>query len=403
MEYPYISVEQALEMVQGGKMLIIVDDEDRENEGDLYVPASFATAEAINFMAKYGRGLICLSLEEKWVEKLGLKMMTDSNNSKFHTNFTISIEASKGVTTGISAFDRSTTILAAINADVKPEDLVSPGHIFPLQAVEGGVLRRAGQTEASVDLSRMAGLHPSGVICEIMSEDGSMARSNELVDFAKQHQTPIVTIKSLIQYRLSKDCFVEQVSNARLPTRHGTFEVVGFRNRLNDEEYVALVKGSWEPDEPVMVRVHSECLTGDVFGSIRCDCQAQLVESLNMIEKEGKGVLLYLHQEGRGIGIMNKIKAYRLQDQGFDTVEANHKLGFKSDLRDYGFGAQVLRALKVRKIRLITNNPKKIIALKGYDLEVVERLPILIQPNNENTKYLHTKQEKMGHLLDHLA
>jgi len=396
---PYASVLEAIEEIKKGKILILVDDEDRENEGDLYFPAEKTTPEAINFMAKYGRGLICLSLEASWIEKLQLAMMSPKNQSRFQTNFTVSIEAREGITTGISAFDRAKTILTAIDSKVKPEDLVSPGHIFPLKAMAGGVLRRAGQTEASVDLSRIAGLHPSGVICEIMSENGAMARGEDLIQFANTHKLKILMIKDLIDYRLKRDSFVVKVDSAKLPTRWGDFEIQGFKNLLNDENYVALTKGTWTEDEPVLVRVHSECLTGDVFGSKRCDCQAQLLQSMQMIEQEKKGVILYLPQEGRGIGILNKIKAYHLQDQGQDTVQANQSLGFPPDLRDYGFGAQVLFQLGLRRLRLITNNPQKVIALKGYHLIIEERVPIITPSTPENSAYLETKKQKMGHFL----
>ncbi|PCI30649.1 MAG: bifunctional 3,4-dihydroxy-2-butanone-4-phosphate synthase/GTP cyclohydrolase II [SAR324 cluster bacterium] len=395
------TVAAAIEDIRQGKMVILVDDEDRENEGDLCCAAEMASPEMINFMAKYGRGLICLALTEKQVDRLGLPMMTARNTSVYGTNFTVSIEAAEGVTTGISAADRSHTVLTAIREDVQPEDISVPGHIFPLRAKRGGVLRRAGQTEGSVDLARLAGLNPSGVICEIMNDDGTMARYDDLRKFADLHQLKIITTEDLIKYRLNREVMVKRSAEARLPTHiAGDFRIVGFTNKLNDEEYVALIKGEWEPDEAVLVRVHSKCLTGDVFGSTRCDCGEQLHSAMKMIEEAGKGVILYLDQEGRGIGIINKIKAYNLQDQGADTVEANEKLGFKPDLRDYGFGAQVLMQLGLKKIKLITNNPHKIIGLKAYGLDVEERVPLQMETHEENEEYLKTKKNKMGHILE---
>ncbi|MBL0691227.1 MAG: bifunctional 3,4-dihydroxy-2-butanone-4-phosphate synthase/GTP cyclohydrolase II [SAR324 cluster bacterium] len=393
------TLEDAIADIRAGKFVILMDDEDRENEGDLCIAAEKITPDDINFMATHGRGLICLTLDEEQVEKLDLPMMTFDNRSPFKTNFTVSIEAAKGVTTGISTFDRATTIKAAIKKDATPKDVVMPGHVFPLRAVKGGVLRRAGQTEGSVDLAKLAGLNSAGVICEILAKDGSMARYPALREFASKHQLKIVTIKDLIQYRLRNNSFVKRVDQARLPTKVGNFEIIGFKNELNDENYIVLKQGSWKKGEPVLVRVHSQCLTGDVFGSLRCDCQEQLQEAMRLIDKEGKGVILYLPQEGRGIGILNKIKAYHLQDEGKDTVEANEALGFSADLRDYGFGAQVLVQLDISKLRIITNNPKKIIALKGYNLEVVERVPIVIKANKENAKYLQTKKTKLGHIM----
>ena len=395
------TVAAAIEDIRQGKMVILVDDEDRENEGDLCCAAEMASPEMINFMAKYGRGLICLALTEKQVDRLGLPMMTARNTSVYGTNFTVSIEAAEGVTTGISAADRSHTVLTAIREDVQPGDISVPGHIFPLRAKRGGVLRRAGQTEGSVDLARLAGLNPSGVICEIMNDDGTMARYDDLRKFADLHQLKIITTEDLIKYRLNREVMVKRSAEARLPTHiAGDFRIVGFTNKLNDEEYVALIKGEWEPDEAVLVRVHSKCLTGDVFGSTRCDCGEQLHSAMKMIEEAGKGVILYLDQEGRGIGIINKIKAYNLQDQGADTVEANEKLGFKPDLRDYGFGAQVLMQLGLKKIKLITNNPHKIIGLKAYGLDVEERVPLQMETHEENEEYLKTKKNKMGHILE---
>jgi 3,4-dihydroxy 2-butanone 4-phosphate synthase/GTP cyclohydrolase II len=396
------SVEAAIEDVRAGRMVILVDDADRENEGDLCMAAAKVTPEAINFMAKYGRGLICLSLTEDRLEQLKLQMMVPDyeNSSGFGTAFTVSIEARHGVTTGISAADRATTILTAIAADAKPSDLSRPGHVFPLRAREGGVLRRAGQTEGSVDLARLAGLQPAGVICEIMNEDGSMARLPDLVEFGRRHRIQIVTIADLIQYRLRKETLVKRAASALLPTSAGEFRAVVYENAIDHVDHIALVKGEITPDAAVLVRVHSECLTGDAFGSQRCDCGEQLDAALAMIDAEGQGVLLYMRQEGRGIGLLNKIKAYSLQDEeGLDTVQANERLGFPPDLRDYGVGAQILRDLGVKRMRLITNNPGKRAGIEGYGLAIVERVPLEIQPNEKNLEYLRTKKEKLGHVL----
>jgi len=396
------TIEEALEDFKAGKMVIIVDDADRENEGDLCIAAEKVTPEAINFMAKYGRGLICLALTEEQCEKLKLPLMVPEEHSDaLHgTAFTVSIDARYGVTTGISAHDRAKTILTAIADDAKPEDLVRPGHVFPLRARRGGVLVRAGHTEASVDLARLAGLKPAAVICEIMKDDGTMARLPDLVLFAKEHGLKIITIADLIKYRLKKDKLVRRVAEATLPTKYGgEFKIILYESEVDAQHHVALVKGEISPDEPILVRVHSQCLTGDVFGSLRCDCGEQLHEAMRMIEREGKGIIVYMRQEGRGIGLANKIKAYFLQEHGKDTVEANEALGFKPDLRDYGVGAQILVDLGVRKIRLMTNNPRKIVGLEGYGIEVVERMPIEIPSLPENHKYLKTKKEKLGHIL----
>jgi len=394
-------IEAAVEHFRRGKMIILVDDEDRENEGDLCIAAEKVTPEAINFMAKHGRGLVCLALSEEKVRQLRLPLMVDegANTSTFGTAFTISIEAAKGVTTGISAKDRAHTVLTAVKDDARPEDLARPGHVFPLRARRGGVLVRAGQTEGSVDLARLAGLKPAAVICEVMNDDGTMARLPELEKLGRQFDLRILSVADLIAYRMMKDHLVRRASQAPLPTVYGMFAAVAYENDVDDYQHVALVKGKWREDDPVLVRVHSKCLTGDVFGSERCDCGPQLHAALRQIERAGKGVLVYLDQEGRGIGLVNKLKAYNLQDQGFDTAEANVKLGFKPDLRDYGIGAQILRDLGVRKMRLLTNNPKKIVGLEGYGLEVLERVPIEMPPTRRNRAYLVTKRDKLGHLL----
>ena len=400
-KYKFNTVDEAIDDITAGKMVILVDDEDRENEGDLCMAAEKVTPEAINFMAKYGRGLICLSLTPERVEELKLPMMTDDNTSPFGTAFTVSIEAKNGVTTGISAADRARTILTAIDPGTKPEDLTRPGHIFPLKAKAGGVLQRAGQTEGSVDLTRLARLNHAGVICEIMSDDGTMARVPELMEFSKTHNLKIVTIKDLIRYRMRTELFVKRLATVKLPTTYGgDFTAIAYSNAIDNNLHIALIKGEIKPDDEVLVRVHSQCLTGDVFASRRCDCGEQLRKAMEIIRKEGKGVILYMQQEGRGIGLINKLKAYELQDKGLDTVEANIKLGFKPDLRDYGIGAQILVDLGVRKMRLMTNNPKKIVGLEGYGLKVVSRVPIEMNPNERNIIYLKTKMKKLGHILD---
>jgi 3,4-dihydroxy 2-butanone 4-phosphate synthase / GTP cyclohydrolase II len=400
-ESPFSTIEEALEDIRAGRMVVVCDAEDRENEGDLTMAAQFATPEAVNFMAKEARGLICLTLTPERCDEMGLDLMAAKNESPFETAFTVSIEAREGVTTGISAHDRAHTIQVAIDPGSKPRDLVQPGHIFPLKAKAGGVLERTGQTEAAVDLARLAGLNPSGVICEVMNDDGTMARVPDLVKYCERHGLKMITVADLIAYRRRHDKLIERVVEASLPTDFGDFNVVGFRSLVDDKHHLAMVKGEVDGEEDVLVRVHSECLTGDVFHSMRCDCGQQLESALEMIEAEGQGVLLYLAQEGRGIGLLNKLKAYRLQEEGLDTVDANLELGLPADLRDYGIGAQILVDLGLTSIRLLTNNPKKIVGLEGYGLRVTDQVPIQHPPNEHNRSYLRAKRERMGHLLHH--
>ena len=398
---PFSPVEEAIEDIRAGRMVVVCDAEDRENEGDLTMAAQFATPEAVNFMATHGRGLICLALTPARCDELHLDLMAAKNESAFQTAFTVSVEAREGITTGISAHDRAHTIQVAIDPSSRPQDLVQPGHIFPLKAKPGGVLERTGQTEAGVDLARLAGLNPSGVICEVMNDDGTMARVPDLERYCARHDLKMITVADLIAYRRQHDKLVERVVEAQLPTSFGDFRVVGFRSLVDDKHHVAMVKGEIDGQSDVLVRVHSECLTGDVFHSLRCDCGQQLEDALARIEEEGRGVLLYLAQEGRGIGLLNKLRAYRLQEEGRDTVDANLELGLPADLRDYGIGAQILVDLGLSSIRLLTNNPKKIVGLEGYGLRVTDQVPIQHPANEHNAAYLRAKKEKLGHLLHH--
>ncbi len=394
------TIEEAIEDLKKGKVIIVVDDEDRENEGDFICPANNVTPEVINFMATHGRGLICAAITEERCTELGLEMMVTNNTAEHSTAFTVSVDLlGYGCTTGISASDRSKTVQALINPNIRPEEFGKPGHIFPLKAKKGGVIRRAGHTEATIDLARLAGFEPAGALVEIMNEDGSMARLPQLLDIAKKHKLKIISIEDLIAYRIKNETIITRDVQVKMPTQWGDFDLIAYRQTTNDQEHLALIKGTWKKDEPVMVRVHSSCLTGDIFGSCRCDCGAQLHKAMEMIEKEGKGVIVYMNQEGRGIGLLNKLKAYKLQEEGKDTVEANEELGFKMDERDYGVGAQILRDLGICKIRLMSNNPKKRAGLIGYGLEIVENLGIEIESNEHNKFYLQTKRDKMGHSL----
>ncbi|MFL5954137.1 MAG: bifunctional 3,4-dihydroxy-2-butanone-4-phosphate synthase/GTP cyclohydrolase II [Gaiellaceae bacterium] len=398
---PFATIEEAIEDIREGRMVVVVDDEDRENEGDLTIAAQFATPEAINFMAMHARGLICLCLTEDRADELGLRPMTDHNEAPLGTAFTVSVEAREGVTTGISAADRSRTIQVAIHPNSTPHDLVQPGHVFPLRARPGGVLERIGQTEAAVDLTRLAGLNPSGVVCEIMNDDGTMARIGDLVPYCARHGLKMITVADLVEYRRRHEKLVERGAAVRLPTEYGEFEAIAFREKLTGKAHVALVKGDVDGAENVLVRVHSECLTGDVFHSLRCDCGEQLEQALAQIDAEGRGVLLYMAQEGRGIGLLNKLRAYELQEQGMDTVEANLELGFPADARDYGIGNQILADLGLTTLRILTNNPKKLTGIDGFGLTVVEQVPIEVRPNSENARYLAAKRDKLGHRLHH--
>jgi 3,4-dihydroxy 2-butanone 4-phosphate synthase/GTP cyclohydrolase II len=400
-ESPFATIEEAIEDIRAGKFVVVVDAPDRENEGDLTIAAQFCTPEAVNFMATHARGLICLCLTDERCDELGLRMMTDRNETPFGTAFTVSIEAREGISTGISAHDRSRTIQVAVDPSQGADALVQPGHVFPLRARRGGVLERAGQTESAVDLARLAGLQPAGVVCEVMKDDGTMARVDDLIPYCREHGLKLVTVADLIEYRRRRERLVDRVATVRMPTMHGEFAAVAFQERLTGKQHVALVKGEVDGAENVLVRVHSECLTGDVFHSLRCDCGEQLAQALERIESEGRGVLLYMAQEGRGIGLLNKLKAYELQEQGRDTVEANLELGFPADARDYGIGNQILAELGLTTIRILTNNPKKLTGIEGFGLTVVEQVPIETVPNTENARYLATKREKLGHRLHH--
>jgi len=392
-------IEDAIEEIREGKIVIVLDDDNRENEGDFICAAQFVDAGAMNFLARYGRGIICAPITAARAKALDLDLMVETNTSVHETPFTISVDYRHGTTTGVSAADRAATARALADEATQPADLARPGHIFPLRAMEGGVLRRAGHTEAAIDLCRLAGVNHTAVLCEIMNEDGTMARTPELLALARRYAMKIITVRDLIEHRMQTEKLVRRLVATRLPTKYGDFEIYLYKSETDNKEHVALVKGKISPDAPTLVRVHSECLTGDLFGSLRCDCNEQLVAALRMVEKSGSGVVLYMRQEGRGIGLVNKLKAYKLQDEGLDTVEANEKLGFRADLRDYGIGAQILRDLGVRKLRLLTNNPKKIVGLQGYGLEVVERIPLEMDPNDFNLRYLRTKRDKLGHLI----
>lgn len=398
MGYKLNSIEEAIEDIKAGKVVIVVDDEDRENEGDFIAAAEKVTPEMINFMATHGRGLICAPLTEERCDELELNMMVENNTVLHHTQFTVSVDLiGYGCTTGISVHDRAKTIQSLVNPNTKPSELGRPGHIFPLKAMTGGVLRRTGHTEAAVDLARLAGLQPAGILVEILNEDGSMARLPQLIEVAKKHNLKLISIEDLVKYRLNKETLVEQKIRVKMPTEHGDFDLIAYEDKNSGEEHLALVKGEWNENEPVLTRVHSSCMTGDIFGSCRCDCGPQLHAAMKKVQEEGKGIILYMNQEGRGIGMLNKLKAYKLQEEGYDTVQANEKLGFKADQRDYGIGAQILRDLNVRKMRLMTNNPQKRTALIGYGLEIVENVPLEIESNQHNRFYLETKRDRMGH------